>query len=51
MLLGAGMNNSKRAVILAVDDAPEVLDIIKETLAADYDIKLATRGEIALKIA
>ncbi len=45
------MNNRTRAVILAVDDAPEILDIIKETLAADYDIKLATRGEVALKIA
>ena len=51
MLSGARMNNSKRAVILAVDDAPEILDIIKETLAADYDIKLATRGAVALRIA
>jgi len=45
------MSNKERAVILAVDDAPEILDIIKATLATEYDIKLATRGEVALKIA
>jgi len=45
------MSNKQRAVILAVDDAPEILDIIKATLADKYDIKLATRGEVALKIA
>ncbi len=45
------MSNKERAVILAVDDAPEILDIIKATLADEYDIKLATRGEVALKIA
>jgi len=45
------MNILKRAVILAVDDAPEILDIIKATLSGLYDIKLATRGQIALKIA
>jgi len=45
------LHNKERAVILAVDDAPEILDIIKATLADEYDIKLATRGEVALKIA
>lgn len=45
------MSNSKRAVILAVDDSPETLDIIEDALSVDYDIKLATCGEIALEVA
>lgn len=41
----------KQPVILAVDDSPEVLDIIKGALSKLYAVKLATRGDVALKIA
>ncbi len=37
--------------ILAVDDLPENLDIIKEILADEYTLLMATNGELALKIA
>jgi putative two-component system response regulator len=42
--------NSKQ-VILAVDDTPENLDVLKGILVPTYTVKAATRGEIALKIA
>ena len=38
-------------VILAVDDAPENLDVVKGALGGDYIIKAAINGRIALKIA
>ena len=37
--------------ILAVDDTPENLDVIKGILGNDYIIKAATNGPVALKIA
>lgn len=40
-----------KSVILAVDDAPENLDVVKGVLGADYTIKAAINGMIALKIA
>jgi sigma-B regulation protein RsbU (phosphoserine phosphatase) len=40
-----------RPTILAVDDTPENLDIVKGILAEDYHIKVAVNGHIALKIA
>ncbi len=40
-----------RPVILAVDDTPENLTIIKELLVPDYLVKIAINGKTALKIA
>ena len=40
-----------RPTILAVDDTPENLDIVKGILLGDYNIKVAVSGKIALKIA
>jgi putative two-component system response regulator len=39
-----------KAVILAVDDTPSNLDVLREMLAADYTLLAATDGELALKI-
>ena len=44
-------NNGRSAVILAVDDAPENLDIVKNLLASKYTVKAAINGPMALKIA
>jgi putative two-component system response regulator len=44
-------DRSKQVVILAVDDTPENLDVVKGALAGDYVIKAAINGMIALKIA
>ena len=41
----------EKAVILAVDDTPENLDVVKGVLGADYIIRAAINGRIALKIA
>lgn len=41
----------KKDVILAVDDTPENLDVVKAALGGDYVIKAAINGMIALKIA
>ena len=40
-----------KATVLAVDDTPENLDVVKGILADDYHIKVAVNGHIALKIA
>jgi sigma-B regulation protein RsbU (phosphoserine phosphatase) len=40
-----------RKTILAVDDTPENLDVVKGILARDYIIKVAINGPMALKIA
>ncbi|MBF0159694.1 MAG: SpoIIE family protein phosphatase [Magnetococcales bacterium] len=37
--------------ILIVDDTPENLDILKSVLAADYNVRLATNGTVALRVA
>ncbi len=37
--------------ILLVDDSPEILDVLKLILKPHYAIKVATRGELALKLA
>lgn len=42
---------SAKTVILAVDDTPENLDVLKGILVPTYSVKVATRGAIALKIA
>ena len=41
----------EKATVLAVDDTPENLDVVKGILADDYQIKVAVNGHIALKIA
>ena len=40
-----------RATVLAVDDTPENLDIVKGILVDDYHVKVAVNGKIAIKIA
>jgi serine phosphatase RsbU (regulator of sigma subunit) len=40
-----------RPVVLAVDDTPENLDVVKAILVPDYKVKAATSGIAALKIA
>lgn len=44
-------SDAARPTVLAVDDTPENLDIVKGILADDYNIKVAVNGKIALKIA
>ena len=39
-----------KPVILAVDDTPENLDVVKGILAKDYTVKAAINGQMALKI-
>jgi putative two-component system response regulator len=41
---------SEKIVILAVDDTPENLDVVKGALGGEYVIKAAINGVIALKI-
>ena len=43
--------NENKKVILAVDDAPENLDVVKGLLSTHYTIKAAVNGQMALKIA
>jgi len=40
-----------KPVILAVDDTPENLDVVKGLLVSEYQIKMAPNGIVALKIA
>jgi sigma-B regulation protein RsbU (phosphoserine phosphatase) len=40
-----------KPVILAVDDTPENLDVVKGILASSYTVKAAINGSMALKIA
>ena len=40
-----------KATVLAVDDTPENLDVVKGILANDYVVKVAINGQMALKIA
>lgn len=46
------MNQSSDAkpAILAVDDTPENIDVLRGILCDDYTVKVATSGELALKI-
>ena len=43
--------NAQRFTVLAVDDTPENLDIIKGVLVPEYRLKSAISGQMALKIA
>jgi sigma-B regulation protein RsbU (phosphoserine phosphatase) len=40
-----------KPVVLAVDDTPENLDVVRGILSPDYKVKAATNGATALKIA
>jgi sigma-B regulation protein RsbU (phosphoserine phosphatase) len=40
-----------KPVVLAVDDTPENLDVVKGLLVPEYKVKVATNGAAALKIA
>ena len=44
-------SSPEKSTILAVDDTPENLDVVKGILGADYVVKAATSGHMALKIA
>jgi sigma-B regulation protein RsbU (phosphoserine phosphatase) len=45
------MNDTpSKPVVLAVDDTPENLDVVKGILAGDYTVKAAINGQMALKI-
>jgi putative two-component system response regulator len=43
--------DASKSVILAVDDAPENLDVVKGLLSPHYTVKAAVNGQMALKIA
>jgi sigma-B regulation protein RsbU (phosphoserine phosphatase) len=45
------MTEYDKPIVLAVDDTPENLDVVKGILGNDYIIKAAVNGKIALKIA
>ena len=42
--------SAAKPVILVVDDTPENIDVLRGILGADHSIKIATSGELALKI-
>ena len=42
--------DENKKVILAVDDAPENLDVVKGLLSPHYTVKAAINGQMALKI-
>jgi sigma-B regulation protein RsbU (phosphoserine phosphatase) len=42
--------NGQKPVILAVDDTPENLDVVRGILASGYTVKAAINGQMALKI-
>lgn len=44
------MNTNHKKVILAVDDSPENLDVLKCLLTPGYIVKAAINGMMALKI-
>ena len=44
-------DTTEKFTVLAVDDTPENLDVVKGILSADYIVKAATSGPMALKIA
>jgi len=44
-------DNKDKFTILAVDDTPENLDVVKGILSPEYIVKAATSGPMALKIA
>ncbi|MBF0290285.1 MAG: response regulator [SAR324 cluster bacterium] len=51
MVISSNQENSTEGIVLIVDDQPESIDIIKSALDSYFITKIATRGEVALKIA
>ena len=45
------MSNTEKNSLLVVDDTPENIDVLCGILGADYTIKIANNGQLALKIA
>jgi len=45
------IEQERKPVVLAVDDTPEDLDVVKGLLSAQYVVKAAISGMVALKIA
>jgi putative two-component system response regulator len=44
------MNNTEKSTLLIVDDTPENIDVLRGILSADYTVKIANSGHLALKI-
>lgn len=51
MVISSNQENSTEGIVLIVDDQPESIDIIKSALDSYFITKIATSGEVALKIA
>ena len=45
------MSDTKKNTLLVVDDTPGNIDVLRGILGADYTIKIANNGPLALKIA
>ncbi|WP_435627318.1 HD-GYP domain-containing protein [Candidatus Ferrigenium straubiae] len=45
------MGNAEKNTLLVVDDTPENIDVLCGILGADYTVKVANSGQLALKIA
>jgi len=45
------VDDKRKATVLAVDDTPENLDVVKGILGQEYQIKAAVNGKMALKVA
>ena len=45
------MEEKSKTMILVVDDTPENIDVLSGLLNSEYDVKVANKGETALKIA
>jgi putative two-component system response regulator len=44
------MGNARKSTLLVVDDTPENIDVLRGILGADYIVKVATNGPLALRI-
>ena len=44
------MSNEQKPLILAVDDEATNLQVLRQTLAAEYRLKFAKSGELALSL-
>ena len=44
------MSNIEKSTLLIVDDTPENIDVLRGILGADYTVKIANSGQLAMKI-
>jgi len=44
------MSSTEKSTLLVVDDTPENIDVLRGILCADYTVKVANSGQLALKI-